>query len=101
MDLVLVKSYWTKEEKEDGKAKAKQLGLSFSDFVRRTATGARLPNVGHAETIRDLMKINADLARLGNLLKLAIDEEQPMAVLELADQVKSTQDLLKQKIKEL
>lgn len=101
MDLKLCKSYWTEEEKNDGIAKAEQLGLSFSEFIRRTATGARLPNIGHAETVRDLLKINADLARLGNLLKLAIDEEQPMAVLELADQIKSTQDLLKQKIKEL
>lgn len=101
MDLVLVKSYWQPEEKTAGIAKAEQLGLSLSEFVRRTATGARLPNVGHAEAIRDLMKINADLARLGNLLKLAIDEDQPMAVLTLADQIKSTQDLLKQKIREL
>lgn len=101
MKRVLVKSYWPQEEKDAAEAKADKLGLSLSEFIRRTATGARLPNVGHAEAIRDLMKINADLARLGNLLKMAIDEEQPMAVITLADQISETQALLKTKIKEL
>lgn len=101
MKLVLVKSYWTKKEKEDGMAKAKQLGLTFSDFVRRLGTGARLPSTGHAQDLRDLLKINADLARLGNLLKLAIDEGQSITILDLAYQIRNTQDLLKTKIREL
>lgn len=101
MKLVLVKSYWTKKEKVDGMAKAKQLGLTFSDFVRRLSTGARLPSIGQAQEVRDLLKINADLARLGNLLKMAIDEDQSIAILDLADQIRKTQALLKTKIREL
>ena len=42
--------------------------------MRRVVTGLRLPQPGNAQSVRDLMKINADQARLGNLFKLALDE---------------------------
>ena len=42
--------------------------------MRRAVTGVLLPPPGNAQSVRDLMKINADQARLGNLFKLALDE---------------------------
>lgn len=96
-----VKTYWLPEEKAAGIAKADKLGLSLSEFVRRLALGTPLPRPGNAEQVRDLLKVNADLARLGNLLKLALDEEQSIAVLKLADEIQTTQALLKQKIRSL
>jgi hypothetical protein len=98
---VLVKSYFEDYEKEEVAKKAAQLGMSVSEFVRRVAVGTRLPSLGNAETVRDLMKINSDLARLGNLFKMALDEEQLLAGLDLVDKIRETQDMLKEKIRSL
>lgn len=42
---------------------------------RRLAGGAELPSSDRHRHVRELLRINADLARLGNLLKLGIVEE--------------------------
>jgi|GEM_PF-2899098 len=59
------------------KSQAAQFKLSISEMLRRFALGNTLPDpstfVG-AAAIRDLLKVNADQARLGNLPKLAIDK---------------------------
>ena len=57
---------------------AAQLRLSVSELLRRLALGHRLPDAQDfalAHAIRDLLRINADQARLGNLLKLALDDD--------------------------
>lgn len=72
-----VKVSFTDEEMERVKAQADQFQLSMSEMLRRFALGEHLPdpsNFAAARSIRDLLKINADQARLGNLLKLALDE---------------------------
>ena len=54
---------------------AQRVNLTRSAVVRRIVTGTTLPAPGNADAIIDLMKVNADLARLGNLLKLALDDD--------------------------
>ena len=75
MRSVLVKVYLSPDEKEQLRTMSARMRLSVSDMVRRIATNAGLPDPGRYEAIRELVRINADLARLGNLLKLGIDEE--------------------------
>jgi phage/plasmid primase-like uncharacterized protein len=53
---------------------AGRVGLSGSELVRQLVASAALPDSGDLGAVRDLLKVNADLARAGNLLKLAIDE---------------------------
>lgn len=68
---------FTPEEKVKVKDLADRLGLSISEFLRNLALGYRLPDpsiLAAADEIRDLLRVNADQARLGNLLKLALDE---------------------------
>jgi hypothetical protein len=68
---------FTDEEKAQVQSLADQLRLSISELLRRLVLGHRLPDAQDfvsAQAIRDLLKINADQARLGNLLKLLIDE---------------------------
>lgn len=68
---------FTNEERANVDALADQVKLSVSELLRRLALGQRLPNPNDfagAQAIRDLLKINADQARLGNLLKLALNE---------------------------
>ena len=72
-----VKVSFTDEEKARVQALADQVKLSVSELLRRLVLGHQLPDAQDfvsAQAIRDLLKINADQARLGNLLKLLIDE---------------------------
>jgi len=98
---VLCKFYAYKNEKEAIAAEAAKVKLSFSDYVRRIVVHRKIPTQERNEAIRDLLKVNADLARLGNLLLLAIDEEPSLAGLKLLDDIRETQTLLKEKIKQL
>ena len=47
------------------------------------------------ETVLHLAKINADQARLGNLLKLAIDHDNYLEVERLIAEIRQTQQQLK------
>jgi hypothetical protein len=55
--------------------------LSVSAFIRRVCAGYPVPSRVDQAAIRDLLRINADIARLGGLLKMAISSG--------ADQVKA------------
>ena len=72
-----VKTYLNDEEKDRLDELAKQLRLSRSELLKRLVMGYRMPKPEDFvawQGIRDLLKVNADLARLGNLFKLAIEE---------------------------
>ena len=64
----------TLREKHVFSERAKRHDLSMSAFLRFLVRQTPLPNVEKTETIKNLLKINADLARLGNLFMLAISE---------------------------
>ncbi len=49
-------------------------GLSISTFARSVCLGAKVESREDSKAIRELLKINADLGRLGGLLKLGIVE---------------------------
>ena len=96
---------FTADEMARVQALADQLRLSKSELLRRLAMGYRLPDpnaFAAARAIGDLLTINADQARLGNLLKLAIDEaDQDFApsivarIEALIAEIRATQDTLK------
>lgn len=97
-----VKTYLSDDERARLDALAAQTRLSRSEILRRLILGQHLPDPGRAagwEHIRDLMAANADLARLGNLLKLVLDQapeaEIPAKVTALAADIAATQAELK------
>lgn len=68
---------YTIEENALVVAQAAQVKLKVSEFLRRLSLGYHIPDANTfkgAEMIGDLLTVNADLARLGNLLKLTLDE---------------------------
>lgn len=72
-----IETYLNDEEKAHLDGLTTQLRLSRSELLRRLVLAQRLPDPSHFaahQGIRDLLKVNADLARLGNLFKLALDE---------------------------
>ncbi|MBF0251734.1 MAG: pirin [Alphaproteobacteria bacterium] len=103
---VPLRAWVTPEEKAEVLALAKQAHLTTSELVRRLVTGRQLPSSQRHEDVLNLLKVNADLARLGNLLRMAMTDEelQPpegMDLEALFDKIRDTQSLLKGKIEDL
>ena len=103
-----IKTYVDPHEKQAIADAAARIGLSSSQYLSRVALGTRLPSFGQAEAVRNLLKINGDLARLGNLLKLTLDniKEDNLAINvakinRIIDDIQTTQSTLQSKIKEL
>jgi hypothetical protein len=67
------------EEKEAIDRKADQAGLHTSVFMRRIGLGYEVRSVVDYERVSDLAKINADLGRLGGLLKLWLTNDKRLA----------------------
>ncbi len=53
---------------------AKRTKLSVSRVAERVLESGKFPDVSNAQAIQDLLAVNADQARLGNLLLKAINE---------------------------
>jgi len=53
---------------------AQKAGLSLSTFCQRVCLGIPVPGLEHRQAVKDILKANADLGRLGGLLKLALSE---------------------------
>lgn len=49
-------------------------GLGRSEYYRRIALTKPIPDKSNLTAVRDMFKVNADLARLGNLLKLTLTQ---------------------------
>lgn len=104
---VLAKFYPTPQDKAELEALAKRTGKSFSELICRLTSGQQPMSADDKHVVvRDLLKINADLARLGNLMKLILDDESlvlpdGMDFRGLFDSIRETQSLLKTKVREL
>lgn len=92
-------------------AQCKQVRLSRSEFLRRISLGHHLPDGGDfagAEAIRDLLSVNANLARVGNLLKLTVDEADGQfgvptiaRIEDLLKEIRDTQAAILSKVEDL
>ena len=67
--------YLSPEEHAAITASASRAGISLSTFAKRVCTGMAVPSLEHRQAVRDMLKANADLARLGGLFKLALSEK--------------------------
>jgi hypothetical protein len=67
-----VKTYLSAEEQAQIAAMAKQTGLSVSTFVKRVCLGQEVQSKVDQQAVLAVLKANADLGRLGGLLKKAL-----------------------------
>lgn len=85
------------EEEHQIKSNAKQAGLSIAEYLRRIAMGFEVRSQSDEKNILELAKINADMGRLGGLLKLWLTRDErlshidPKAIIALLDRIKKTQ----------
>ncbi|MFH1216498.1 MAG: hypothetical protein V1706_08350 [Pseudomonadota bacterium] len=70
-------------------------GLKLSEYMRQAGLVQEITSRTEVETVLQLAKINADQARLGNLLKLAIDMENNVEIDRLIAEIRQTQQQLK------
>ncbi|WP_241667469.1 plasmid mobilization protein [Pseudodesulfovibrio senegalensis] len=71
----MLKSYVSDEEYAAIIAKADMTGLSVSTFVKRVSLGHQIVSREDRQARRELLRINADIGRLGGLLKMWLTNE--------------------------
>ena len=96
-----VKSYVTSEEFVFIMESSNRAGLSMSEFVRRVCLGFRVESREDQQARRELLKVNADLGRLGGLLKQALASGHKEQIYGLLHKIDQAQAELKAKIKAL
>ena len=83
-------------------ASSQKAGISLSEFVKRACLGSRIPSREDHQARRELLKVNADLGRLGGLLKQALaggsNKGQISSLLHRIDQI---QKVLQERIREI
>ena len=85
------------EEEQIIKENAAQAGLATAVYLRRLALGYEIKSAIDKQHIIELSKINADLGRLGGLLKLWLTNDERLAHIEpktitvVLDRIKVTQ----------
>jgi hypothetical protein len=99
-----MKSYVTGKEHDRITELAAQCGLSVSELVRRVVLGQEVNTKVDKEAFLSLLKVNADLGRLGGLLKLALTEDVPKIasrkqIRELLHNIEDRQEEMRQLIK--
>jgi hypothetical protein len=71
----VIKIYVTEDEYQQICAKAAQARLSQSSYVRAISLGIEPKSKVDKEAVLALLRVNQDISRLGNLFKLAVDQE--------------------------
>jgi hypothetical protein len=68
----MLKAYLTPEDYQAVKAKADQARLSVSAYVQAVCLGHEVKSALDQEAVLELLRLKADLGRLGGLLKLGL-----------------------------
>ena len=71
-----IKVWVLPEEKKSITQRARQHGLSVSAYVRQLSLGLPVKSTIDKEVVADLAKVNADLGRLGGLLKMWLSNDE-------------------------
>jgi len=71
--------YCLPEESELIKENAKRAGLSVARYLREVGMGYQVKGVMDYHYVRELVRVNGDLGRLGGLLKLWLANDQRVA----------------------
>ena len=93
-----IKVYCLPEERAAIEANAQAAGMSTSAYLLAVGQGYRVQGVTDYENVRELVRVNGDLGRLGGLLKLWLTDDPRTArfgdatILALLGRIEATQD---------
>ena len=96
-----LQSYVTPAELSSIVESSERAGLSLSEFIRRVCLGARIESREDQKARCELLKVNADLGRLGGLLKQSLVAGHKEQVYSLLHKIDQAQALLKARIRSL
>lgn len=94
-------------EESEIKANAQRAGLTIAEYLRRLGLGYEIRGVIDQNSILELSKINADLGRLGGLLKLWLSQDKRVAHFDaktirlLLERIKATKEAMLVVVKKL
>jgi hypothetical protein len=95
------------EEESLIKSNAAQSGLTIAEYLRRLGLSYSIPSMLDQNAIIELSKINADLGRLGGLLKLWLSDDvrvsdfTPETIRTLLRRISGTQKIMLDKVNKL
>jgi hypothetical protein len=93
-----IKVYCLPDERAEIESNARMAGHSASTYLRLIGQGYRVHGVVDAQHVRELVRVNGDLGRLGGLLKLWLNNDAKVAeikvstILAVLDRIKMTQE---------
>ena len=93
-----IKVYCLPEERELIEANAKRAGISVARYLRDVGQGYQIKGVMDYQHVRELVRVNGDLGRLGGLLKLWLTDDLrtlqfgEATILALLGRIEATQD---------
>ena len=93
-----IKVYCLPEERELIEANAKMAGISVARYLRDVGQGYQIKGVMDYQHVRELVRVNGDLGRLGGLLKLWLTDDVrtlqfgEATILALLGRIEATQD---------
>lgn len=102
-----IKVYCLPEEKSQIEEAARSAGLSASEFLRKVGMGYEVKFLVDQKSVVDLAKVNADMGRLGGLLKLWLTNDEklkhidPRAISALLQRIGLTQKTMYEVVKKL
>lgn len=83
-DSTRITLYLLPEEKKFIDEHAARLNVCSNEFIRASIRGQKFPSYVDQESIRELVKLRADLGRLGGLLKLWLTNDAKTAKFNVA-----------------
>ena len=89
------------------KSNAAQSGLSIAEYLRRLGMSYSIQSVIDKDAILELSRVNADLGRLGGLLKLWLSDDSrvshftPETIRTLLRRISGTQKIMLNKVNQL
>ncbi|AOA09224.1 conjugal transfer transcriptional regulator TraJ [Pseudomonas fragi] len=75
-----LKVYCLPSERDQITANAQAVGLTVSTYLLRVGAGYEIKSTLDSQLVAELAKVNADLGRLGGLLKLWLTDDKKLAV---------------------
>ena len=110
-DNTPIKVYCTNDEKHEITLQAKAAGLSVSSYLLNVGLGYQISGILDQQRVSDMAKINADLGRLGGLLKMWLTNDERLAhfnkhqieetILALLEKIGSNQDHLRETMRDV
>ena len=92
-----IKVYCLPEVRAEIEANAKRAGISVARYLREVGQGYQVKGVMDYQYVRELVRVNGDLGRLGGLLKLWLTDDPRTArfgdatILALLGRIEATQ----------